>query len=133
MGIAGLGAILLPAVPAWLAVPIFAFGGFGMGLTYAQFALIVLRDVPRESQGAVTSGLTLSDTLGTTLGLSLAAAVVSASVRAGAGPAPGLAVAIGAGALVAVVGWFLTPRLVPEPGAASQRAAGVAEASGATR
>jgi MFS family permease len=111
IGIAGLGLVLLPAVPAWIAVPIFAFGGFGMGLTYAQFALIVLRDVPRDSQGAVTSGLTLSDTLGTTLGLSLAAAFVSASVRAGAGPAPGLAAAIAAGTLAAFVGWALAPRL----------------------
>jgi MFS family permease len=111
VGIAGLGLVLLPAVPAWIAVPIFALGGFGMGLTYAQFALIVLRDVPRDSQGAVTSGLTLSDTLGTTLGLSLAAAFVSASVRAGAGPAPGLAAAIAAGTLAAVLGWALAPRL----------------------
>lgn len=112
-GIAGLGLILLPGVPAWLAVPIFAFGGFGMGLTYAQFALIVLRDVPRDSHGAVTSGLTLSDTLGTTLGLSVAAAFVSASVRAGAGPAPGLAAAIAAGTIAAIVGWALAPRLAP--------------------
>ena len=110
-----MGLILIPAVPAWLAVPIFAFGGFGMGLTYAQFALIVLRDVPREAQGAVTSGLTLSDTLGTTLGLSLAAAFVSAAVRAGAGPAPGLALAIAAGTLVAILGWLLAPRLLPKP------------------
>jgi MFS family permease len=117
-GIGGMGLILIPAVPAWLAVPIFAFGGFGMGLTYAQFALIVLRDVPREAQGSVTSGLTLSDTLGTILGLSLAAAFVSAAVRAGAGPAPGLALAIAAGTLVAILGWLLAPRLLPEPGAA---------------
>jgi MFS family permease len=115
IGIGGMGLILIPAVPAWLAVPIFAFGGFGMGLTYAQFALIVLRDVPREAQGAVTSGLTLSDTLGTTLGLSLAAAFVSAAVRAGAGPAPGLALAIAAGTLVAILGWLLAPRLLPKP------------------
>lgn len=112
-GIGGLGLILLPGVPAWLAVPIFAFGGFGMGLVYAQFALIVLRDVPRESQGTVTSGLTLSDALGTTLGLSLAAAFVSASVRAGAGPAPGLGLAIVAGAITALAGWALAPRLLP--------------------
>jgi MFS family permease len=113
-GIGGMALILVPAVPAWLAVPIFAVGGFGMGLTYAQFALIVLRDVPREAQGAVTSGLTLSDTLGTTLGLSLAAAFVSAAVRSGAGPAPGLALAIAAGTLAAILGWFLTPRLLPK-------------------
>jgi MFS family permease len=131
VGIAGLGLILLPGVPAWLAVPIFAFGGFGMGLTYAQFALIVLRDVPRDAQGAVTSGLTLSDTLGTTLGLSLAAAFVAASVRAGAGPAPGLAAAIAAGTAAAIAGWWLTPRLLPR-GVALSRSV-VAEASGVTR
>lgn len=113
VGIAALGLVLIPAVPAWLAVPIFALGGFGMGLTYAQFALIVLRDVPHDSQGEVTSALTLSDSLGTLLGTSLAAAFISAAVRAGLGPAPGLAAAIGAGTLVAVVGWALAPRLLP--------------------
>jgi MFS family permease len=111
IGIAGLGLVLLPGVPAWVAVPIFALGGFGMGLTYAQFALIVLRDVPRDSQGAVTSGLTLSDTLGTALGLSVAGAFVSASVRATGEPALGLAVAIGIGSVAAILGWALAPRL----------------------
>jgi MFS family permease len=116
-GIAGLGLILIPAVPAWLSVPIFALAGFGMGLTYSQFALIVLRDVPRESQGTVTSGLTLSDALGTALGTSVAAAFVSASVRAGAGPAPGLAEAIAVGTVAGILGWLLAPRLVARRGA----------------
>jgi MFS family permease len=110
-GIAGLGLILLPVVPAWLAVPIFALGGFGMGLTYAQFALIVLRDVPHEAQGEVTAGLTLSDVLGTALGTSLAAAFIGFSVRAGDGPGPGLAAAIVAGTVAALLGWMLAPRL----------------------
>src|SRR5206468_7574666 len=56
IGLAGLGLILSPAVPAWLSVPIFALAGFGMGITYAQFALIVLRDVPHDAQGEVTAG-----------------------------------------------------------------------------
>jgi len=111
VGIAGLGLILLPGVPAWLSVPIFALAGFGMGLAYAQFALIVLRDVPRDSQGTVTSGLTLSDSLGTALGTSVAAAFVSAAVRAGTGPAPGLAAAIVVGTAAAILGWLLSPRL----------------------
>ena len=111
-GIAGLGLVLLPDVPAWTAVPIFALAGFGMGITYSQFALIVLRDVPRDSQGSVTSGLTLSDALGTALGTSVAAAFVSAAVRAGAGPAPGLAAAIGVGTVAAILGWVLSPRLL---------------------
>ena len=123
IGIAGLGLILLPGVPAWLAVPIFGLGGFGMGLTYAQFALIVLRDVPRDAQGTVTSGLTLSDTLGTALGLSVAGAFISAAVRAGAGPGPGLAAAILLGTLAAILGWALAPRLARKRHAAAEPAA----------
>jgi MFS family permease len=111
LGIAGLGLILLDEVPAVLAIPIFGLAGFGMGLTYAQFALIVLRDVPREEQGSVTASLTLSDQVGTALGTSVAAALVHTSVGAGAGPAPGLAVAIAIGSSVAVIGWLLSPRL----------------------
>jgi MFS family permease len=111
LGIAGLGLILLPDVPAWLAVPIFALGGFGMGLTYAQFALIVLRDVPHEAQGEVTAGLTLSDVLGTALGTSVAAAFIGYSVRNGEGPGPGLAAAIVVGTIAALLGWVLAPRL----------------------
>ena len=71
----------------------------------------MLRDVPRDSQGTVTSGLTLSDSLGTALGTSVAAAFVSAAVRTGAGPAPGLAAAILIGTAAAILGWFLSPRL----------------------
>jgi MFS family permease len=115
IGIAGLGLILLQEVPAVLSIPIFGFAGFGMGLTYAQFALIVLRDVPREEQGSVTSSLTLSDLVGTALGTSVAAALVHTSVGAGAGPAPGLAVAIAIGSGAAVVGWLLSPRLAERP------------------
>jgi MFS family permease len=115
IGIALLGLILIPDVPAWLAVPIFAVGGYGMGLTYAQFALIVLRDVPRESQGEVTAGLTLADALGTVFGTSVAAAFIAFSYRAGDGPALGLAAAIALGTVAAVAGWALAPRLRPAP------------------
>ena len=113
LGIAGLGLVLIPAVPAWLAVPVFAFGGYGMGLAYAQFALIVLRDVPKDSLGEVTSGLTLADALGTVFGTSVAAACIAAAVRAGLGPGPGIAFAIAAGAIAAALGWVLAPRLLP--------------------
>lgn len=120
VGIAGLGLILIEAVPAWLAVPIFGLGGYGMGLTYAQFALIVLRDTPREVQGEITAGLTLSDVLGTALGTSVAAAFIGISERAGLGPGPGLAASIAAGTVAGIIGWSLAPRLQrlarsPEP------------------
>jgi MFS family permease len=119
IGLAGLGAVLLPGVPAQLAVMTFGVAGFGMGLTYAQFALIVLRDVEAHRQGSVTSGLTLSDSVGTAVGTGLSAALVAAAVRSGAGPAPGLAVAIAIGSLLAILGWGLSPRLRAGPEARS--------------
>ena len=115
IGIAGLGLILLQEVPAVLAIPIFGLAGFGMGLTYAQFALIVLRDVPREEQGTVTASLTLSDSVGTALGTSVAAALVHTSVAASGGPSAGLGVAIGIGSAAALIGWALAPRLADAP------------------
>jgi len=111
LGIALLGLVLLPDVPAILAVPTFAVAGLGMGLTYSQFALIVLRDVPPAEQGTVTSALTLSDTFGTALGLGVSAAIVAASFRAFGGPGPGIGGAILLGAAVAIVGSVLSPRL----------------------
>jgi len=109
--IAALGLVLLPQVPAWLAVPIFAAAGFGMGLTYSQFAIIVLRDAPAAIQGTVTAGLTLTDVIGTAIGTGVAAAAVAASVRAGLGPGPGIAAAVVVGSVVAFVGFGLAPRL----------------------
>ncbi len=126
IGIAGLGLILLEEVPAILSIPIFGLCGFGMGLTYAQFALIVLRDVPSEEQGTVTASLTLSDSVGTALGTSVAAALVHTSVAASGSPSTGLAVAIGIGTVAALVGWALTPRLVLAP----RREAGDARSPG---
>jgi MFS family permease len=111
LGIALLGLVLLPDVPAILAVPTFAVAGLGMGLTYSQFALIVLRDVPPAEQGTVTSALTLSDTFGTALGLGVSAAIVAASFRAFGGPGPGIGGAILLGVAVAIVGSVLSPRL----------------------
>jgi MFS family permease len=110
-GIAGVALALLPAVPAWIVVPTFALAGLGMGLAYSQFAIIVLRDAPHDSQGAVTAAVSLSDTLGTALGTGIAGAIVAASVRSGLGAGPGLGASIAMGVSVAVLGFLLAPRL----------------------
>ena len=104
--------LLLPQVPTWVVVPTFALAGYGMGLGYSQFALIVLRDVPGPEQGTVTSGLTLSDTLGATLGASIGAALVAASERLTEGPGTGIGIALFLGVAVAAAGFLLAPRLV---------------------
>jgi MFS family permease len=110
-GIAAMGLVLIPSVPALLAIPIFSVAGFGMGLTYSQFAIIVLRDSPAAIQGKVTAALTLSDSIGTNLGNSVTAGAIAAAVRAGMGPSPGIALGVVLGAALAVVGFLLSPRL----------------------
>jgi len=123
VGMAGVVLSLLPSVPAWAGIPFFALSGLGMGLAYSQFAIIVLRDAPPESQGAATSAMSLSDALGTALGTGLAGALIAFSVRAGSGPGPGLGAAIAMGVGVAILGFLAagrlsipgrTPRNVPE-------------------
>ncbi len=111
LGTAGVVLALLPAVPAWVAIPFFALAGLGMGLTYSQFAIIVLRDAPPENQGAITAAISLSDALGTALGTGIAGAMIAAAVRAGSGPGPGLGAAIVMGVGVALLGFLAAPRL----------------------
>ena len=111
IGIAGLAPVLVAPVPAAFAVVAFTVAGFGMGLAYSQFAVIVLRDVEQHAQGRVTAGLTLSDSVGTALGTGISAALVAAAIRSGSGPAPGIAVAIAIGTVLALAGFVLSPRL----------------------
>ena len=124
IGTAAVMTVLLPQVPAWVIIPAFAVAGYGMGLGYSQFALIVLRDVPGPEQGAVTSGLTLSDALGATLGAGVGAALVAASERLTDSPGTGIGIAMALAVIVAAAGFLLAPRLrtrrvlAPEPATA---------------
>ena len=70
----------------------FGVAGLGMGLAYSPLALIVLREAAPENQGAATSSLSLTDSLGTALGTGLTGAMVAASVRATGDAVSGLAV-----------------------------------------
>ena len=111
LGMAGVALALFEPIPAWIVLPFFGIAGLGMGLTYSQFAIIVLRDAPRAAQGSATSAVTLADALGTALGTGIAGAFIAVGVRAGAGVAPGLGAAIAMGVIVAILGFLAAPRL----------------------
>ncbi len=112
-GLAGMLLVLRPEVPWTVGVASFGVAGLGMGLAYSPLALIVLRESSPENQGAATSSLSLTDSLGTAVGTGLTGAMVAASVRSTGDPLAGLtagfiiAVAIGFGGLL------LTGRLRP--------------------
>ncbi len=68
----------LKVVPAWVVAPIWAVGGFGMGLAMASTSVLTLRLTPPGEEGRNSAGLQLSDTLGVVLGIGLAGALFAA-------------------------------------------------------
>jgi MFS family permease len=111
LGVLGFAAILSPAVPIALGVVAWAVAGLGMGLSYSPLALVVLAEATREAQGTATSGLQLSDVLGTAFGTGIGGAFVAAGHRLGWQGWVGLAGAFGVAILAAVVGSLLASRL----------------------
>jgi MFS family permease len=110
----GLGSLLLVLRQdvTWLVVlPTFGLAGFGMGLAYSPLALIVLREATPENQGAATSSLSLTDSLGTALGTGVSGAIIAASVRATGQPVSGLAIGFTVAIAVGLGGLSLTGRL----------------------
>jgi hypothetical protein len=83
VGILAFMVVFARGVPVWLAVPLWGFAGFGIGLAYSAPSLIVLREATGADQGAATAALQLSDVLGSSLGTGLGG--------------PGVAVADGVG------------------------------------
>jgi MFS family permease len=110
---------LNPDITWLVAVPAFGIAGLGMGLAYSPLALIVLRESAVAAQGASTSALSLTDSVGTALGTGITGAIVAASVRANGQPAAGLAVAFTVAIAIGLVGLSLTRRLRPRTAAAT--------------
>ena len=111
IGLAGMLLVLRPDVPWVVAIVSFGVAGLGMGLAYSPLALIVLRESKPEEQGASTSALSLTDSVGTALGTGITGAMVAASVRLNGEPAAGLAVGFVIAVLVGLGGLVLTGRL----------------------
>ena len=113
LGLAGMLLTLIPEVPWEFSIVAFAVAGFGMGLGYSPLALITLREASPETQGAATSSLSLTDSLGTALGTGFTGAMVAASVRATGNAEAGLAAGFAVGIAIALFGLLLTTRLRP--------------------
>jgi MFS family permease len=112
-GLAGMLLVLRPEIPWPVGVLAFGVAGLGMGLAYSPLALIVLREAPADRQGAATSALSLTDSLGTALGTGITGAFVAASVRMTGEPAAGLAVGFTVAFAIGFGGLLLTGRLRP--------------------
>jgi MFS family permease len=126
-GVASFALVLSPDVPVAVGLAAWTLAGLGMGLAYAPLSLTVLRDVPPGGEGAATSGLQLSDVLGTALGTGVGGALIALGVRNGAEPWAGLLAAFAAGAVAGLGGAVLAGRLrrPGEPDSPTERAAPV--------
>ncbi len=124
-GVASFALVLSPDVPVAVGLAAWTLAGLGMGLAYAPLSLTVLRDAPPGGEGAATSGLQLSDVLGTALGTGVGGALIALGVRNGADPWAGLLAAFAAGAIAGLGGAVLAGRLrrPGEPDSPTERAA----------
>jgi MFS family permease len=120
LGILGFAAVLSPQVPVVVGMVTWGIAGFGMGLAYSPLSLTVLAEAPLAEQGSATSGLQLSDVVGTALGTGVGGAIIAAGITAGWPGWAGLAGAFAVGVVAALVGALLAVRL-PGPRAAPAR------------
>ena len=103
--------VTLPSASLWLAAPLWAVAGFGMGLGYPIASVLTLGLSPEDEQGANSAALAVCDVIGGIIGVALAATLVTA-----AGPAHldlAMRIADPLLAAVTVAGMALTRRAVP--------------------
>jgi MFS family permease len=111
VGILAFMVVFARGVPVWLAVPLWGFAGFGIGLAYSAPSLIVLREATGADQGAATAALQLSDVLGSSLGTGIGGALIALGSPSGKTGVEGLIATFVLAAAIAVVGLALTGRL----------------------
>jgi MFS family permease len=110
VGVALLIVIASPAVSIWLAVPIWALAGAGMGIAMPTISVLMLDLSPAINQGANSAALQISDIVGSIVGVAAVGALVTAfgidQIRA--------AVTIGDAVLAAVAlgGVLAAPRVL---------------------
>src|SRR5437764_1277178 len=92
IGIAGIAIILIPAIPAQIAILAWGVGGLGMGLAYSTISLVVLETAPKDQVGSASASMELSSVLGTALGTGLGGAIIAFAAGTGSSQIGGVAV-----------------------------------------
>jgi MFS family permease len=111
LGTVGLMLVLSPGIPVAVGMVAWALAGLGMGLSYSPLSLVVLAESAPGTEGAATSGLQLSDVIGTAVGTGIGGSMVAATAAAGHPLWVGLLGAFGAGAVAAIIASLLARRL----------------------
>jgi MFS family permease len=92
IGIAGIAIILIPAIPAQIAIVSWGVGGLGMGLAYSTISLVVLETAPKDQVGSASASMELSSVLGTALGTGLGGVIIAFATGTGRSQSWGIAV-----------------------------------------
>jgi MFS family permease len=108
-GVALLSVVALPSVSLWLAVPIWALAGAGMGIAMPAISVLMLDLSPDANQGANSAALQISDMAGSIVGIAAVGALVTAYGVGRIRPAITLADVALAG--VAMMGVFAAGRI----------------------
>jgi predicted MFS family arabinose efflux permease len=78
VGVTLLIVIASPSVSIWLAVPIWALAGAGMGVAMPTISVLTLDLSPAATQGANSAALQISDMVGSIVGIAVVGAMVTA-------------------------------------------------------
>jgi MFS family permease len=111
VGVALLVVMTANAVSIWLAVPIWALAGAGMGLAMPTISVLVLELSPAARQGTNSAALQISDMVGSIIGITAIGAIVTMFGLGRIGAA--VTVADLMLAVVAVVGVLASSRAMP--------------------
>jgi MFS family permease len=113
VGIGLLPLVAISSASLWLAVPIWAIAGMGMGLAMPTISVLLLELSPLEAQGANSAALQISDMTGSIVGITAVGAIVTAVGLSHLGTAVTIA-DLGLAA-VAVFGAAVAKRARPAP------------------
>src|SRR6266705_641098 len=92
VGNVGNAIILIPGVPALVAIVAWGVGGLGMGLAYSTISLVVLETAPKDQVGSASASMELSAVLGEALGTGVGGVIIAFTVGTGRSPSWGIAV-----------------------------------------